>query len=242
MLLMQLTAKCSSRQYSKAEFSPSIMARPMWQSPHKRCVVQVFTGKRLFLYGSAALVPCLPDLLANALYNHLPHQVYHPACGELDLANLGIIAFWHRLSIIDGNFSSVVEICSTSIFLSVFGSGELSLVLVSYLAALPKTASWSWYPLFIRDMASDNYSDFGFMALKAACFSLHPRKNESIAAFLMVRPLACRYATNAKCWIRSAKSSRSSSTVCVIVCNCNRRVFVGSFPPYQSNKALRNLA
>ena len=23
----------------------------------------------------AALVPCLPDLLANALYNHLPHQV-----------------------------------------------------------------------------------------------------------------------------------------------------------------------
>ena len=31
--------------------------------------------KRLFLYGSAALIPCLPDLLANALYNHLPHQV-----------------------------------------------------------------------------------------------------------------------------------------------------------------------
>ena len=31
--------------------------------------------KRLFLYGSAALVPCLPDLFANALYNHLPHQV-----------------------------------------------------------------------------------------------------------------------------------------------------------------------
>ena len=31
--------------------------------------------KRLFPYGSAALVPCLPDLLANALYNHLPYQV-----------------------------------------------------------------------------------------------------------------------------------------------------------------------
>ena len=31
--------------------------------------------KRPFIYGSAALVPCLSDLLANALYNHLPHQV-----------------------------------------------------------------------------------------------------------------------------------------------------------------------
>ena len=31
--------------------------------------------KRLFLCGSAALVPCLPDLPAKALYNHLPHQV-----------------------------------------------------------------------------------------------------------------------------------------------------------------------
>ena len=27
------------------------------------------------LHGSTALFPCLPDLLANTLYNHLPHQV-----------------------------------------------------------------------------------------------------------------------------------------------------------------------
>ena len=31
--------------------------------------------KRLFLYGSSALIPCLPDYVVNALYNHLPHQV-----------------------------------------------------------------------------------------------------------------------------------------------------------------------
>ena len=43
------------------------------------CVLGLYSGgwslERLFLYGSAALVPCLPDLFANALYNHLPHQV-----------------------------------------------------------------------------------------------------------------------------------------------------------------------